>query len=576
MSGLILLESILDKLKPNYPEGLSDDDLFEFYCADNILVNYDLDHSEIEAGIVDGPRDAGIDAVYVFINRRLLTDDFRFDNAKQPVDIELFVFQAKNQDTFKEGPVDKLSSSLPLLLNLNQQTAVLDELFKKQVVTTLHSFLNAMRELAGEFPKIAIRIFYCSKGNTANDVIKAKAATLQATLRDKFQNVSFSFLGAQQLYDRSSNQKRLVVELPTTGTPLSGNNSYVALCKLTDYVKFIADDTGGLITRIFEANVRAYQGEVEVNREIADSLEHPTAGLDFWWLNNGVTIVADQAGFMNNRLTIENPLVVNGLQTSNEIHNISPKLQPGEARMILVRVIVETDREKRDEIIRATNRQTAVTHSSFRATEAIHREIEDYLLTLGYFYGRRKNFYKREAKPADKIVSIDRLAQAILSVLLQEPHTARGRPTTAIKGDNDYKRIFSSDKTQHPLEMYGVVVELLDRVEGFFRRNSWRIDRVYRNNLKFHVLMVLAWALNGNSTLPARRITQLELFKLREAEISAVVQWVRQEFDFVGAEDRTAKDSAFTQRLRSNWSVAATRPALATTLTSAVGTDPAT
>jgi hypothetical protein len=138
-----------------------------------------------------------------------------------------------------------------------------------------------MKKLAGEFPKIVIRNLYCSKGNAANDVIKAKAASLETTLRDKFQTVSFSFLGAQQLYDRSNSQKRILVELPTTGTPLSGNNSYVALCKLTDYLKFISDDAGGLITRIFEANVRAYQGEVEVNREIADSLEHPTQGLDF-------------------------------------------------------------------------------------------------------------------------------------------------------------------------------------------------------------------------------------------------------------------------------------------------------
>jgi hypothetical protein len=46
-------------------------------------------------------------------------------------------------------------------------------------------------------------------------------------------------------------------------------------------MKVISDDAGGLITRIFEANVRAYQGEVEVNREIADSLEHPTPGSTF-------------------------------------------------------------------------------------------------------------------------------------------------------------------------------------------------------------------------------------------------------------------------------------------------------
>ena len=66
--------------------------------------------------------------------------------------------------------------------------------------------------------------------------------------------------------------------------------------------------------------MRAYQGEVEVNCEIAASLEQPIDGLDFWWLNNGVTIVADEAGFMNNQLVIANPLIVNGLQTSHEIH----------------------------------------------------------------------------------------------------------------------------------------------------------------------------------------------------------------------------------------------------------------
>jgi hypothetical protein len=94
--------------------------------------------------------------------------------------------------------------------------------------------------------------------------------------------------------------------------------------------------------------------------------------------------------------------------------------------------------------------------------------------------------------------------------LLQEPHTARGRPTTAIKDDNDYKRIFSSDKAQHPLEMYGVLARLLDSVEGFFRKNASGIDQVYRNNLKFHVLMVVSWALNEHSTLPAPRITKLD------------------------------------------------------------------
>jgi hypothetical protein len=304
--------------------------------------------------------------------------------------------------------------------------------------------------------------------------------------------------------------------LITLGAPLSGRNSYVALSKLKDYLSFISDEVGDLVTRIFDANVRSYQGDVEVNREIGESLKNPTDGVDFWWLNNGVTIVADQAQFQNNRLVIENPLVVNGLKTSNEIHNHTDSISKDNDRMILVRVISEQDREKRDEIIRATNRQTFVTHSSFRATESVHREIEDYLMTLGYFYDRRKNYYKREGKPSDKIIGIDRLAQAVLSVLSQEPHTARGRPTTAIKKDEDYKRLFSRDRSTHPLGMYGNIVKLFDRVEAWFRKNGSNIDRRYRNNVKFHVLMVLSWAINGSSTLPAQRIAQLDWSKVTD------------------------------------------------------------
>lgn len=562
MSAVILLDSILQKMKAKYPEDLSDDDLFEFYCADNILINYDLDYTEIESGIVDGPRDAGIDAAYVFINRQLLTDDLKLDAFKQPVDIELYIIQAKNQDSFKETAVDKLSSSLPLLLDLTKDKSGLEALFKPKVVMIFRSFLDVMKQLAVEFPKVSIRILYCTKSVAPNETIKIKAASLESMLRDKFPNVTFSFLGSQQLYERSANQKRLVKELPTTGTPLSGVNSYIALCKLADYVKFITDDSENLITRIFEANVRAYQGEVEVNREIAESLTRPTQNLDFWWLNNGITIVADQAQFMNNRLTIENPLIVNGLQTSHEIYNYASQLPANDQRMILVRVIVENDRAKRDQIIRATNRQTSIKHSSFRATEPIHRQIEDYLATLGYFYDRRKNLYKREGKPVDKIISIDRLAQAVLSVLLQKPHTARARPTSAIKDESDYKRIFSDDQNTHPLEMYGKIVKMLDHVETYFRSIADQVDQIYRNNMKFHVLMVLGWVLNDSPTLPAKRIVQLNLSKITSDQVKAVADWVFQEFKLKGREDHTAKDASFTAHLKTNWTIEKTKTLL--------------
>jgi len=181
-------------------------------------------------------------------------------------------------------------------------------------------------------------------------------------------------------------------------------------------------------------------------------------------------------------------------------------------------------------------------------------------VTRGYFYDRRKNAYKREGKPADKIIGIDRMAQAVLSVLLQEPHTARARSTTDIKSQDNYERIFSADKSKHPLELYGVVVVLLDKIEHHFRSIAGQVDRVYRNNLKFHTLMVLGWALNGGKTMPAAAIRGLNLAKATDAQVKAVVDWVFAEFKAAGLEDRTAKDSSFTDRLKKNWTIAATKP----------------
>jgi hypothetical protein len=263
---------------------------------------------------------------------------------------------------------------------------------------------------------------------------------------------------------------------------------------------------------------------------------------------------------MNNQLTIENPLIVNGLQTSHELYNYGDQLPATDTRKVLVRVIVEQDRVKRDEIIRATNRQTNIQHSSFRATEPIHREIEDFLKTLGFYYDRRKNQYKREGKPSNRIVSIDKLAQAILSVLKQQPHIARARPTTALKDPTTYASIFSSDRSTHPLEIYGVSIKLLTEVEEYFHSIQSSSNRVHRNNLRFHVAMVLAWSIHGSSTLPAQALKGLNLAKATPEQVKASTDWVFKEFDAVSAEDRTAKDSHFTARLKTDWALAKTKP----------------
>ena len=126
-----------------------------------------------------------------------------------------------------------------------------------------------------------------------------------------------------------------------------------------------------------------------VNEDIRSTLidiESP----DFWWLNNGVTILATGASVIGKSIQIEDIQIVNGLQTSESIfRHFHDGGQDPKERSVLVKVIVSKDENVRDTIIRATNNQTMVELASLHATDKIQRDIEDILKRNDIYYERR-------------------------------------------------------------------------------------------------------------------------------------------------------------------------------------------
>ena len=159
--------------------------------------------------------------------------------------------------------------------------------------------------------------------------------------------------------------------------------------------------------------------------------------------------------------------------------------------------MVPNEDESRDRIIKATNSQTAVPPSSLRATDRIHRDIEEYLRQKGLFYDRRKNYYKNEGKPRDKIVGIPYLAQAVMAIVLRQPDQRRARPSSLLKNDEEYGRVFNSS---YPIELYYVCAEAMRRVESILRSPNLNVPTEDRNNLRFYVAMCAVSGV-GNSAL---------------------------------------------------------------------------
>jgi hypothetical protein len=242
-------------------------------------------------------------------------------------------------------------------------------------------------------------------------------------------------------------------KLQLAGNPISTDTAggYIAVVRLEDYEDFITTEDGELDTALFEANVRNYEGQTDVNQSIEETLNRSDAAVDFWWLNNGVTIVASRIQPANKILELEAPQIVNGLQTSTEIYKRSRRdVSAKDGRSVLVKVIEAKDSGVRERIIRATNSQTAFGPSTLRATDQVQRQIEDYLFKHGVYYERRRRLYLNQGIPLDKIVSIDLMGQALVSVVVRLPHLARSTPSKVFNREI-YDLAF---KLEYPIEMY--------------------------------------------------------------------------------------------------------------------------
>src|SRR6185436_7481608 len=99
-------------------------------------------------------------------------------------------------------------------------------------------------------------------------------------------------------------------------------------------------------TRLFARNVRGFLGSTEINRGMEATLAKEPEY--FWYYNNGVTIVCDDAKQESSRghniLRVTNPQVINGQQTTR---TLARTVRKGVRASVLVRVI-RVPREKHD------------------------------------------------------------------------------------------------------------------------------------------------------------------------------------------------------------------------------------
>jgi hypothetical protein len=328
---------------------------------------------------------------------------------------------------------------------------------------------------------------------------------------------------------------------------------YIGTVKLGKYKEFLTSESNEIRDDLFESNIRHFQGLVDVNKKIRTTVENPS-NEDFWWLNNGITIIAEEPKEVGKTLSIENIQIVNGLQTSYSIYN-SHNQSEGDNRSVLVKVIINNNKETTDNIIASTNSQNPVSATLLRATEPIQRNLELFFLNENYYYDRRKNYYKNQGKPATKIFSIQYTAQSIQSIVFDEPHSARATPTSLLKKDISYNKIFDSSRN---FKGYLNCCLINKKTHNFWLKHQNSDERLKTSNFKFHLSVLIIKRFFNSQIVTFDQIVKIDLTQLDEEHFNLSITQLSTVIDNYLIENENsnliniAKSSGFTDYLLQN------------------------
>lgn len=553
-NNLALLDSIIsDYKKDNFPqEEIHKDKVFEIFATDKFFNNLDFSIDDIKGGLIGGTNDWGVDGIYILIAERNINNIEELEELTllKNFKIDLYVFQYKNSTNFKENVIDNFLTIGPYISDLEKKEKVEAKgTISQDVLEKITLFHKILTDYASKHPSVNINFIHASRGDTDNIYGKTSAGKKINENKKYLQKIEdlneiiisnalggkikfeYKLLGSEELKNLSQYEKSYSGKLKLNENPIfveygeeGSQEGYLATVYLSDYFDFLVEvdeeDNKRLKEYLFESNIRDYQNNTAVNKDIETTLKNSEKEEDFWWLNNGITILADEGSIIGKTFTLENIQIVNGLQTSYSIYHALKDIDyKNDKRTVFCKVIITSNDKSRDSIIKATNSQNNVPLSSLRSTDIIQRDIEIFLLQRGLYYDRRKNYYKNQGKPISKIISINYLAQAITAIVLREPAKARSSPTILTKKDQDYKIIFNKDV---PIQIYYhaalLRMETERKIKKELKSRTSSLEKGINSYFQLHLLRIVSSILVGKVKITTQDLKELNDDKILDIQ----------------------------------------------------------
>ncbi|MBN1881649.1 MAG: AIPR family protein [Deltaproteobacteria bacterium] len=223
----------------------------------------------------------------------------------------------------------------------------------------------------------------------------------------------------------------------------------VATIDATELISIIKDPENPekLIEDVFNENVRMFKElKNRINQSIFESALSDT-NYEFWYLNNGITIVCEECKYTPNTrsplVTLKNFQIVNGGQTTHTLFEAYKKDKEKISNvLLLVRICKTKDPTISERISESTNSQNPISTRDLHSNDRIQKNLEEQFQALGYFFERKKNQYAD--KPKKKRLDNELLGQIYLAYYLDMPSEAKNNKRLIF--EEKYEEIFDENE----------------------------------------------------------------------------------------------------------------------------------
>lgn len=456
----------------------NDEYTFNYWVLSNI---YNLDEEECSANITEY-NDKGIDCFVHYED-----------------DKELYIIQNKYYDEKTRLSSKELSDFLTRPLSkLNEGTFTkspeLQEIYNKSKIDSeykvfLHFYVtndlnhSDLKSLAREYKgkDIFFEVFFLTD------------------LKDKYYGKSYTKNPKLQTKLNIKNKGTYLAIRPVEYDLPNMSEAYYVMAKIPDVYK-LWQDAESKDYPLFEENIREYLGGTSgINKGIISTLKNPDERGNFFYYNNGITVICDFAKADSKSISIKNPQIVNGCQTVNSIAEVL-RLDSNPAQtyldvyvMVKILVLENKDTGFYRDIVRYTNSQNSINEKVFGATLQPFFTIQDKLIQYGILtavkqsdsfqfkqtYRDKKQFGKLRNianKNSGKLYKFERLTELqikletllqIIGALFKDGHFAYAKKSYLLKPTSkEYYQSFSCKIGQFmTIESMSKLVFLYKRAE---------------------------------------------------------------------------------------------------------------